>query len=262
MVGLVLVSHSPDLARGLRDLLLQMEPDATVAVAGGTDDGEIGTSLDLINGALDDADDGDGAVVLYDLGSAEMTADAALEFLDDDRRARMALVDAPLVEGALAAVAAAAGGADVGQVAAAARGAADAWADDGDAPTDADGDTSGDDGDDGDSADGTAAATDDDAPDARATFELFNTSGLHARPAALLVRAVRGLDAAVSVGVVGGERRANATSALALVALGATAGSHIEVHASGPQAGEAIDAVRELVEDGFGEPPADGTDRG
>lgn len=233
MVGLVLVSHSPDLVRGLRDLLLQVEPDVPVGIAGGTDEGEIGTSLDLINAALDDADRGDGAIVLYDLGSAEMTAEAALEFLDEDRQERCLLVSAPLVEGALAAAGAAGGGADVAEVAAAARAA-------GGEP---------------------AAATDADsagAPDLEhsATLEIRNAQGLHARPAGQIVRALRPLDATIRIERVDTDDGANAASMLALVGLGATAGTAIRVQAGGPQAQEALAQVRALVEEGFGEPLA------
>jgi phosphocarrier protein FPr len=237
VVGLALVSHSPDLVRGLRDLLLQMEPDVPIGIAGGTDDGEIGTSLDLINAALDDADRGDGAIVLYDLGSAEMTAETALEFLDEDRRERCLLVDAPLVEGALAAAGAAGGGADVTEVAAAARTARGS-------------DTEGSD------AEADAADTGDFTAEHAATLEVRNAQGLHARPAGQIVRAVRPLDATVRVERSDTGESANAASMLALVGLGATAGTKVVVHAGGRQAQEAIAQVRALVDEGFGEPLA------
>ena len=296
MVGLVLVSHSPDLVRGLRELLAQMDPDVPVAIAGGTDDGGLGTSLELITAALDDADRGDGAIVLYDLGSAEMTAETALEFLDDERRERCLLVDAPLVEGALAALGSAGGGAGVGAVAAAARSVCDPAADTGAASHDDERGTdpvgrasSGVGRDSSEMADdahpntaeahpgGGAAteppdtaqtATDRGATDAggaadgdreeHATLRLRNTQGLHARPAAQIVRALRGLDARVQVQRADGDQRANAASALALVGLGATAGTTVVVRATGPQAEEAVGRVRALIEDGFGEPLASG----
>ena len=238
MVGLALVSHSPDLVRGLRNLLLQMEPDVPIGIAGGTDDGEIGTSLDLINAALDDADRGDGAIVLYDLGSAEMTAETALEFLDEDRQERCLLVSAPLVEGALAAAGAAGGGADVAEVAAAARAAGGGPAASADAAP---------------AADGAGAASD---LEHSATLEIRNAQGLHARPAGQVVRALRPLDATVRIERVDTDDSANAASMLALVGLGATAGTAIRVQAGGPQAQEALTQVRALVEDGFGEPLA------
>ena len=51
-VGLVLVSHSKELAQGLADVARQMAPSVTIVPAGGTDDGGIGTSFDLISAAV------------------------------------------------------------------------------------------------------------------------------------------------------------------------------------------------------------------
>lgn len=103
MVGIVLVSHSEELARGLAALCAQMAPDVAIATAGGDDDGGLGTSFDRVVAALDEADSGDGAVVLFDLGSAKMTSEMALEQLDEERRGRTRLEDAPFVEGAISA---------------------------------------------------------------------------------------------------------------------------------------------------------------
>lgn len=119
MVGVVLVSHSEELARGLAALCAQMAPDVTIATAGGDDDGGLGTSFDRVVAALDEADSGDGAVVLFDLGSAKMTSEMALEQLDDERRARTRLEDAPFVEGAVSAVTTADHGAGIQEVVAA-----------------------------------------------------------------------------------------------------------------------------------------------
>ena len=109
-VGLVIVSHSAKLAEGVRELAEQMARDVTIATAGGTDDGGIGTSLEKISAGIAAADSGDGALLLADLGSAVMTAETALEFLDDEQRARVRLADAPLVEGSVAAAVAAQSG--------------------------------------------------------------------------------------------------------------------------------------------------------
>jgi phosphocarrier protein FPr len=233
VVGLVLVSHSPDLVRGLRDLLSQMEPDVPIGIAGGTDEGELGTSLELINAALETADAGDGAIILFDLGSAEMTTESALELLDDEQRERYLLTSAPLVEGALAAAGAAGGGATLQEVAAAARGAVAAAA----AP-----------------ADRPVAAL---LLDHEATLRLRNVLGLHARPAGAIVRALRPLDATVRIERPDTGTAANAASLLDLVGLSATAGTQIVVRAGGPEAQRALERVRILVEEGFGEPFAD-----
>ena len=106
-VGLVLVSHSDKLAEGLAELAGQMAPDVAIIAAGGTDDGGIGTSLEKIQSGIAQADGGAGVALLADLGSAVMTAEMALEFLDPGQREKVRLADAPLVEGAVAAAVAA-----------------------------------------------------------------------------------------------------------------------------------------------------------
>ncbi|MGW0777217.1 dihydroxyacetone kinase phosphoryl donor subunit DhaM [Streptomyces sp. NPDC002835] len=118
-VGIVLVSHSAELASGLRVLVEQIgSEDVPLATAGGTDDGRIGTSYDLVLNAIKDADRGGGVVVLPDLGSSVLTARTVLE---DHPRPDVTLVDAPFVEGAVAAVVTAASGADLKTVADAAK---------------------------------------------------------------------------------------------------------------------------------------------
>jgi phosphoenolpyruvate---glycerone phosphotransferase subunit DhaM len=113
-VGIVLVSHSAELASGLRVLVRQIGTDEVpVAVAGGTEDGRIGTSYALVMAAIADADRGAGVVILADLGSAVLTARQALT---DQPRPDVIIVDAPFVEGAVAAAATASGGADLATV--------------------------------------------------------------------------------------------------------------------------------------------------
>ncbi|WP_406369358.1 dihydroxyacetone kinase phosphoryl donor subunit DhaM [Streptomyces sp. NBC_00647] len=118
-VGIVLVSHSAELAAGLRLLVEQIGSDTVpLATAGGTDDGRIGTSYDLVLAAIRHADRGAGVVVLPDLGSSVLTARTVLE---DHPRPDVLIVDAPFVEGAVAAVVTAASGADLKTVADAAK---------------------------------------------------------------------------------------------------------------------------------------------
>ena len=118
-VGIVLVSHSAELAAGLRLLVEQIGSDTVpLATAGGTDDGRIGTSYDLVLAAVRNADRGAGVVVLPDLGSSVLTARTVLE---DHPRPDVLIVDAPFVEGAVAAVVTAASGADLKTVADAAK---------------------------------------------------------------------------------------------------------------------------------------------
>lgn len=110
MVGLVVVSHSWKIAEGVVDLALQMAQGFEgIKAAGGMEDGEIGTDAARILAAIEEVNSGDGVLILCDLGSAIMSAETAIELLDDpDTDVRIA--DAPLVEGTIVAVVEASGG--------------------------------------------------------------------------------------------------------------------------------------------------------
>jgi dihydroxyacetone kinase phosphotransfer subunit len=97
MVGLVVVSHSAKAAEGICEVAAQMATDASIEPAGGEGDGGLGTSVDRISAAIDAADDGDGVVLLVDLGSAVMNAELAVEMSDADVR----IADAPVLEAAV-----------------------------------------------------------------------------------------------------------------------------------------------------------------
>ncbi|MGB7963732.1 MAG: dihydroxyacetone kinase phosphoryl donor subunit DhaM [Propionicimonas sp.] len=120
-VALVIVSHSAKLADGIVELAEQMARDIPLRAAGGTDDGRIGTSFDKVFDAVTELRQaGHDVVILTDLGSATMTVESVLDFLDDDELEHVRFADGPLVEGAVAAaVAAQVGGtlADVAQAA-------------------------------------------------------------------------------------------------------------------------------------------------
>jgi phosphoenolpyruvate---glycerone phosphotransferase subunit DhaM len=117
MVGIVLVSHSAQLASGLASLIGQVAgPEVAIEAAGGAPDGGLGTSSELVSTAIQRADRGDGVVILGDLGSAFLTVQAVLEDLHDGVPGRIRLVDAPLVEGAVAAAVTASAGASLDEV--------------------------------------------------------------------------------------------------------------------------------------------------
>jgi PTS hybrid protein len=119
-VGIVLVSHSADLAEAAAELARELAgPSTAVLAAGGTEDGRFGTSIDKIEAAVSGADSGDGVAILMDVGSAVLTSKALLADLDDDGP-DVRLVDAPLVEGAIAAAVTASTGQDLDAVVAAA----------------------------------------------------------------------------------------------------------------------------------------------
>jgi PTS hybrid protein len=120
-VGIVLVSHSAALAEGLAELATQMAgPDVDIIAAGGSPSGELGTDEDRVRTAVRRADRGVGAVVLADLGSSVLTTKHVLE---SRANGHVRLIDAPFVEGALAAAVASSAGSPVDSVVDAAEGA-------------------------------------------------------------------------------------------------------------------------------------------
>ena len=225
-VRLVVVSHSEKIAEGAVELAAQMAPDVVILPAGGTDDGRIGTSLEKVMAALEQAAGNDGAVVLTDLGSAVMTAESAVEFLGDPDS--VLLADAPLIEGLVAAAVAAQAGADAIGVKQAAEAVRSAPAPEPPA-----------------AAAGEAMQG---PPEAAGDFELVNQAGMHARPAAKIAGGLSGLDAEVTVNGVDGA------SMTGLMTLGAGQGTVLHVEAWGPDAARAVKYVGGLVEAGFGEP--------
>ncbi|MFC9926487.1 PTS-dependent dihydroxyacetone kinase phosphotransferase subunit DhaM [Streptomyces sp. NPDC127190] len=122
LVGIVLVSHSAEVAAAVAELAKGLASGATavpVAPAGGTEGGGLGTSAELISAAAASVDRGAGVAVLTDLGSAVLTVKALLAE-GDELPENTRLVDAPFLEGAVAAVVTASTGADLAAVAAAA----------------------------------------------------------------------------------------------------------------------------------------------
>ncbi len=228
-VRLVVVSHSEKIADGAAQLAAQMAPDVMIIAAGGTADGRIGTSLEKVMSALDQAAGGDGIVVLTDLGSAVMTAESAQEFAEDP--SEVLLADAPLVEGLVAAAVAAQGGADLQAVKRAAEAVYGSGAS-GPAPVRS-------------VAEGSVTG---DGPEFTGDFELINQAGMHARPAAKIAGGLSALNAEVTVNGV------DAASMTALMTLAAGKGSTLHVEAWGPDAERALNYVGGLVQAGFGEP--------
>ena len=231
-VGVLFVSHSAAIATGLVELARQMAPTAALIAAGGTDDGRIGTSFDLVTAGIIDADSGSGVVVLCDLGSAILTAETALDFLDDEVAARVRIVDAPLVEGGVAAAVAAEAGDPLEVVVAAAesaRGSAGA------------------------AAVASAGAADVGASTAPAasgytrSIRLVNSDGLHARPAAELVKLASTFPQKVTV------NGTDAKSLLGIMSLGLTKGAQVDITSADLSGRDAVDALAALAESGFGE---------
>ena len=244
-VGLVVVSHSRALAEAAVALAAEMAQAAEPPrIAAGLDDGALGTDAAAILEAVVDADRGDGVVVLMDLGSAVLSAELALELLDDEQRERVLLTPAPLVEGLVAAVVAAAGGADRQEVAAQAlAGLAGKQAHlsgpDVGPPA-------------ADPASGVA--------DAQRSVVVRDPHGLHARPATRLVREAARWPARVELrNATTGSSWVSGSSLSAVTVLGVLTGHELQLRADGPDAGAALEALVAAV-DGPGpataEPPA------
>ena len=107
MVGIVLVSHSRELAKATAALGRQMAPDARVVAVGGLEDGGFGTSYERIEAAIEQVLGDDGVILIMDMGSSVITARMVVEDLEDDR---VHLADCPFVEGAVEAMVASQGG--------------------------------------------------------------------------------------------------------------------------------------------------------
>ena len=94
-LGILVVSHVEGIAAGVVTLLKQVAGSVSITYAGGTDDGDVGTSMDKISQAIA-ANNGDELLAFYDLGSAKMNLEMAIEFADKP----VHLYDVALVEGA------------------------------------------------------------------------------------------------------------------------------------------------------------------
>jgi phosphoenolpyruvate---glycerone phosphotransferase subunit DhaM len=116
-VGVVIVSHSPKVAEGAADMVRQMVgEEVPLAWTGGNPSGGLGTDVGQITAAIDRAWSNAGVVVLVDLGGAETNSEMAIEMLPDDRRGKVLICNAPVVEGAVVAATEAAGGSSVDTV--------------------------------------------------------------------------------------------------------------------------------------------------
>lgn len=239
-VSYLIVSHSASLAAGVCELAAQMAPDVHFEAAGGTEDGRIGTSYDLVERALEAAlaavdGDGSGVIVLTDLGSATMTVESVIDMSDEPERVRF--VDTCLVEGAVASSVRAQLGEDLDQVADVAAALAprldEAPAQE--APSPAPAKLGG----------GVAPAS---STWAQGDAIVADAVGLHARPAAAFVRLAGTFDAEVTVnGADGG-------SVLELMALGITQGQSVHIEANGADATAAVAALTDMLESATEQP--------
>jgi len=116
-VGIVIVSHSPDVAKGAADMVRQMVgKEVPLAWCGGDPDGGLGTSVDAIERALHAAWSERGVVVLVDMGGAESNSEMAIERLPEKKRAKVVVCNAPIVEGSVIAATESSGGSGLEKV--------------------------------------------------------------------------------------------------------------------------------------------------
>lgn len=238
MIGIVVVSHSVTLATGLKDLAAQLGSPARLLLAAGVDDPDhpIGTDAIAVMSAIENADDGSGVLVLMDLGSALLSAETALELLPPELSARVRLCPAPLVEGTLAAVVAAGAGMSLDEVASEALGAL------------------------GPKQAMLPAMAPQSVIEAspiadegwlRCEVVVDNPHGLHVRPAARLVAALKPF--AAELKLQKGEKEANPRSLTRLTMLNVRQGDRLTLLARGEDADGALICFQRLADERFGD---------
>jgi len=253
MVGLVIVSHSRALAEALLVLVRQMAgAEAPIAIAAGVGDDrkEIGTDAVEILEAIQSVFSKAGVLVMMDLGSAILSAEMALELLPPEiaglsnPRALIRLCPGPVVEGSLAAAVQVALGSDLNSVYREAREALRPKIEQlGEAAPKA-----------VPSAQPSGVPEEAQSTALQLDLTLHNEHGLHARPAARFVKLANSFKANIQVtNLTTGKGPVAANSMNAVATLGALNNHQIRLLARGEEAAQALDALRQLVEDNFGE---------
>ena len=249
MIGIVIVSHSMLLVKGVLEMAREMAgPDVPIAIAGGFGgpDSALGTDVNSVLHAIEQVYSDEGVLVLMDMGSAVLNSEMALEMLPPEKRANVLLCSAPVVEGAVAAATCARLGRTLPEIA---REAGNALAvkmshlsDTADLPPDVP----------------NAVMREEnqcciDGMDLQIRVPVNNRHGLHARPAARLIKTAAGYQAEVFVWNMDTNRGPVSTRSLNdLMMLGVLKGHELQISARGPQAREVLDALELLVKDDFG----------
>lgn len=247
IISLVIVSHSQQLAVGVRELAMQMVHDTVpIAIAAGIEDPEnpLGTDPMQVYAAINSVFSDHGVLILMDLGSAVMSTEMALELLDPDKRSKVYLCSAPLVEGTIAAAVSAAAGNNIPTVIAEAQGALLGKA-------------------------ALLGSTDhlqphtcplakkqgvgtDNYREIRLTIK--NRLGLHARPAAQFVATASRYKSQIQVqNITRGTAAVRSDSINQVATLGARQGHELLITAIGADAQAALTALQALIVNNFGE---------
>lgn len=110
-IGIIVVSHSKNIAQGVVDLISEVAKDVSITYVGGTEDGEIGTSFDQVQQIVEQ-NDKKTLLAFFDLGSAKMN----LELVADFSEKNIIISSVPVVEGAYTAAALLQAGADLDSI--------------------------------------------------------------------------------------------------------------------------------------------------
>ena len=243
MIGIVIVSHSKKLALGVQELANQMaQGRVRLAVAAGIDDPQnpFGTNAIQVYQAIESVWDQSGVVVLIDFGNSLKSAEMALDFLSTEKRSKVSLCEAPLVEGTMAAAVAASAGANIEKVLLEARQAMQAKAQLFNLKIPP-------------FPQNTPLPNQGEETQTR-EFTIQNPRGLHARPAAQLVTTANRFESEITLkNLSQNSETVNAKSINQLLTLGVRDGDRILISAIGVDAGEALTVLQALIASNFGQ---------
>ena len=245
MIGLVIVSHSRELANALANLVKQVSSsDIPIAISAGVgeDRKEFGTDAVEISEAIQSVFSPSGVLVMMDLGSAVLSAKLGLDFLPPEMKSHVRFCAAPLVEGTIAAAVQIGLGSDIDTVCREAEGGLLPKQEQiNETPQ----------------VQPPEIAHASDETSQQLVVTLHNLHGLHARPAARFVQTASRFQAEIRVtNLTNGKGPASARSLNAIAILGAIENHQIQISATGSEAEAALTALKKLVDDNFGESTA------
>ena len=219
-VGIVIVSHSSKIAEGAADMVRQMVGNAVpLAWTGGDIDGGLGTNVAGILEAIETAWSPAGVAILVDLGGAETNSEMAVEMLPEDRRARVVVCNAPVVEGAV--IAATESSSSVARR--------------------------------NSMHDANASRTAETFVPLTGSAVLVNAVGLHARPSVKLTQSAKRFTAKIELALLADGPWTDAKSPVKVMRVKAPQGATLHFRVTGPDGEAALAAMLALVHDGFGE---------
>ncbi len=100
MVGILIVSHNKKVSEGIKEMIEQMVSKNVKVETVGGEGGQLGVSVEEIVKAVNAIFDEEGVIIFVDFGSSVIGARTALNFLDESKKAKIYIADAPILEGA------------------------------------------------------------------------------------------------------------------------------------------------------------------